>query len=68
MDSVAVLTSVALQYGVPLRNLVEKFRGVHFEPPASPETPDPVGVIAGRLHLPLAGAAFREADRFGSGS
>jgi ribonucleoside-diphosphate reductase alpha chain len=21
-----------LQYGVPLRNLVEKFRGVHFEP------------------------------------
>ncbi len=32
MDSVAVLTSVALQYGVPLRNLVEKFRGVHFEP------------------------------------
>ncbi|HEY8172758.1 MAG TPA: vitamin B12-dependent ribonucleotide reductase [Dehalococcoidia bacterium] len=32
MDSVAVLTSVALQYGVPLSNLVSKFRGVHFEP------------------------------------
>jgi ribonucleoside-diphosphate reductase alpha chain len=32
MDSVAVLTSVALQYGVPLPNLVAKFRGVHFEP------------------------------------
>ncbi len=32
MDSVAVLTSVALQYGVPLENLVAKFRGVHFEP------------------------------------
>jgi ribonucleoside-diphosphate reductase alpha chain len=32
MDSVAVLTSVALQYGVPLQNLAEKFRGVHFEP------------------------------------
>jgi len=32
MDSVAVLTSVALQYGVPLHNLVEKFRGAHFEP------------------------------------
>jgi ribonucleoside-diphosphate reductase alpha chain len=32
MDSVAVLTSVALQYGVPLANLVSKFRGVHFEP------------------------------------
>ena len=32
MDSVAVMTSVALQYGVPLENLVGKFRGVHFEP------------------------------------
>ena len=32
MDSVAVLTSVALQYGVPLENLSSKFRGVHFEP------------------------------------
>jgi ribonucleoside-diphosphate reductase alpha chain len=32
MDSVAVLTSVALQYGVPLDNLAAKFRGVHFEP------------------------------------
>jgi ribonucleoside-diphosphate reductase alpha chain len=32
MDSVAVLTSVALQYGVPLESLVSKFRGVHFEP------------------------------------
>ncbi|HXK34367.1 MAG TPA: vitamin B12-dependent ribonucleotide reductase, partial [Dehalococcoidia bacterium] len=32
MDSVAVLTSVALQYGVPLESLVAKFRGVRFEP------------------------------------
>ncbi|MBI5284998.1 MAG: ribonucleoside reductase class II [Chloroflexi bacterium] len=32
MDAVAMLTSVALQYGVPLENLVSKFRGVHFEP------------------------------------
>jgi ribonucleoside-diphosphate reductase alpha chain len=32
MDSVAVLTSVALQYGVPLESLASKFRGVHFEP------------------------------------
>lgn len=32
MDAVAMLTSVALQYGVPLENLVAKFRGVHFEP------------------------------------
>ena len=32
MDAVAMLTSIALQYGVPLENLVAKFRGVHFEP------------------------------------
>jgi ribonucleoside-diphosphate reductase alpha chain len=32
MDSVAVLTSLALQYGVPLEDLSRKFRGVHFEP------------------------------------
>ncbi len=32
MDAVAMLTSVALQYGVPLENLIAKFRGVHFEP------------------------------------
>ena len=32
MDSVAVLTSLALQYGVPLEDLSKKFRGVHFEP------------------------------------
>jgi len=32
MDAVAMLTSVALQYGVPLESLVVKFRGVHFEP------------------------------------
>jgi ribonucleoside-diphosphate reductase alpha chain len=32
MDSVAMLTSYSLQYGVPLRTLVDKFRGVHFEP------------------------------------
>ena len=32
MDSVAVLTSLALQYGVPLEDLAKKFRGTHFEP------------------------------------
>jgi ribonucleoside-diphosphate reductase alpha chain len=39
MDSVAVLTSVALQYGVPLRNLVDKFRNVHFEPAGMTSNP-----------------------------
>ncbi len=40
MDSVAVLTSLALQYGVPLDDLVRKFRGVHFEPQGLTDNPD----------------------------
>ncbi len=32
MDSIAVLTSIALQYGVPLESLVNKFSHVQFEP------------------------------------
>ena len=32
MDSVAILTSIALQYGVPLESLVNKFSHVRFEP------------------------------------
>jgi ribonucleoside-diphosphate reductase alpha chain len=40
MDSVAVLTSLALQYGVPLEDLVRKFRGVHFEPAGFTDNPD----------------------------
>ena len=40
MDSVAVLTSVALQYGVPLEDLVRKFRAVHFEPSGLTSNPD----------------------------
>ncbi|HZP57481.1 MAG TPA: vitamin B12-dependent ribonucleotide reductase [Dehalococcoidia bacterium] len=48
MDSVAVLTSVALQYGVPLRSLVDKFRGVHFEPnglTSNPRVPVATSVV-----------------------
>jgi ribonucleoside-diphosphate reductase alpha chain len=40
MDSVAVLTSLALQYGVPLEDLVRKFRGVHFEPAGFTNNPE----------------------------
>jgi ribosomal protein L1 len=40
MDSVAVLTSLALQYGVPLEDLVRKFRGVHFEPGGFTNNPE----------------------------
>jgi ribonucleoside-diphosphate reductase alpha chain len=48
MDSVAVLTSLALQYGVPLEDLVRKFRGVHFEPQGftnNPELPQASSIV-----------------------
>src|SRR5262249_36959920 len=48
MDSVAMLTSYSLQYGVPLRTLVDKFRGVHFEPAgltANPEIPQASSIV-----------------------
>ena len=32
MDAVGVLTSIALQSGVPLKALIDKFRGSRFEP------------------------------------
>jgi len=38
MDAFATSISIALQYGVPLEALVEKFSHVRFEPPASPRT------------------------------
>ncbi|MPZ50379.1 MAG: adenosylcobalamin-dependent ribonucleoside-diphosphate reductase [Dehalococcoidia bacterium] len=48
MDSVAMLTSYSLQYGVALRTLVDKFRGVHFEPAgftANPEIPQASSLV-----------------------
>ena len=40
MDSVAVLTSLALQYGVPVEDLSRKFSGVRFEPHGFTNNPD----------------------------
>ncbi len=39
MDSIAIMTSIALQYGVPLKALVDKFSHTRFEP--SGFTPNP---------------------------
>ncbi|MGE0686220.1 MAG: hypothetical protein AB7P33_05730, partial [Dehalococcoidia bacterium] len=70
MDSVAMLTSYSLQYGVNLRTLVDKFRGVHFEPagftsnPAIPQASSLVDYIFRWLELKFlaeeAGAAGTE--------
>ncbi len=40
MDSIAILISVALQYGVPLDSLVNKFSHVRFEPSGFTQNPD----------------------------
>jgi ribonucleoside-diphosphate reductase alpha chain len=40
MDTVGVLTSMALQYGVPLEVLVTKFGHVRFEPSGFTKNPD----------------------------
>jgi ribonucleoside-diphosphate reductase alpha chain len=40
MDSVAIMTSIALQYGVPLKALVDKFSHTRFEPSGFTQNPD----------------------------
>jgi ribonucleoside-diphosphate reductase alpha chain len=40
MDTIATLTSLALQYGVPLDALVKKFEHVRFEPSGFTKNPD----------------------------
>ena len=40
MDTVATLTSIALQYGVPLEHLVKKFAYQRFEPSGFTKNPD----------------------------
>ena len=40
MDTVATLTSMSLQYGVPLEALVKKFEHVRFEPSGFTKNPD----------------------------
>lgn len=40
MDSFATAISIGLQYGVPLKVLVKKFAGVHFEPNGATQNPN----------------------------
>jgi len=40
MDTIATLTSLSLQYGVPLQALVKKFEHVRFEPAGFTKNPD----------------------------
>jgi len=48
MDSLAVMTSLALQYGVPIENLAAKFKSVRFEPhgfTSNPEIPQASSLV-----------------------
>ena len=66
MDSFATTVSVALQYGVPLKDLVNKFAHVRFEPSGLHRQPgDPDRQVDHRLHLPLARLALPVARRQG---
>ncbi len=59
MDSIGTLTSMALQYGVPLEALVTKFAHQRFEPSGfTKKSRDPQRLVHHRLRLPLAGAAI----------
>ncbi len=40
MDAFAISISLMLQYGVPLRHMVDKFKGSKFEPQGITQNPD----------------------------
>ncbi len=66
MDSFATTVSVALQYGVPLKDLVNKFAHVRFEPIGLHRQPgDPDREVDRGLHLPLARVAVPDGRRQG---
>ena len=64
MDTIATMTSIALQYGVPLKALVDKFSHTRFEPSGFTNNPrDPDGEVGHRLRLPLARQPLPAASR-----
>ena len=66
MNSFATAISIALQYGVPLETLVQKFSYMRFEPEGITGQPrDPVRQVDARLHHALAGLALPRRGRSG---
>ena len=54
MDTIATMTSIALQYGVPLKALVDKFSHTRFEPSGFTNNPEiPIAKSIDRLRVPL---------------
>ena len=55
MDGFALSVSIGLQYGVPLKALVDKFINTRFEPSGYTGNPqDPLRQVRARLHRALA--------------
>ncbi len=66
MNSFATAISIALQYGVPLETLVQKFSYMRFEPEGITQQPgDPVRQVDARLHHALARIALPRRRRPG---
>ena len=66
MDTLATSVSLALQYGVPLRDLVNKFAHVRFEPAGFTGNSEiPIAKSHRRLRLPLDGLAVPADGRQG---
>ena len=66
MNSFATAISIALQYGVPLETLVQKFSYMRFEPEGDHRQPgDPVRQVDARLHHALARLALPRRRRPG---
>ncbi len=63
MDAFATAVSLSLQYGVPLKDLVNKFSHLRFEPAGFTTNRDiPDGEVPGRLHLQVHGDEVHVAD------
>ena len=68
MDAFATQTSYALQFGVPLKFMVDKFSHMRFEPSGLHQEPgDPDRQVDRRLHLPLDGEPLPAARGRGGG-
>ncbi len=64
MDTIATLTSMALQYGVPLEVLVNKFAHVRFEPSGFTKNPEiPMAKSLTDYIFRFLGARFLSADQ-----
>ena len=64
MDTLATMTSLSLQYGVPLRDLVNKFAHMRFEPAGFTGNSEiPIAKSDRGLRLPLDGLALPDQGR-----